>query len=1238
MGRLLRDITSDELDAWATNIAAMHTLPKLVRRLLDATTPNRSTQVDMPADGGVRLHGWDGIVRAETQTGFCPSGLSFWELTVQADRAKFDRDYFKRAPDPANSGATYVAVTARRFPGKRDWLEDKKRLHHWSDVRLYDAEDLTIWLERAPSVAAWFAETVLGRPLDEVTDAETFLTRWHKRTQPPLPWELVLTDREQYSRTLLDWLDRGEPRVIHLSADRRDEAMLFVTATLAQSEQHSSWLARTLIVESRLAWRYLMRQKLQEPLLLLPSFEGFEVGEAAECAGFVIVPLGPALPVGGEMPRLPPIAWRSLAKALTAHGWDRGDAWRLAKWSDGKLAILQRHCGYVEQREWIKHTPAAERLAFILVGAWNPRNSPDREVVEGLGANPDNLDLLCAELANREDVPVKRDGVLWRWAARHDVWQYLRRELLSNESLLDRFEKIIIDVLSRPNPMRGLSQEEALAVELRGDLCEHSGLLREGLASALEGLTSSDDVPAVVGSGRARVRRIVKRLLAPAWQHWDDIGPLLQYLANADPDAFLTAAESSLDCGDEGIASAPNHADLFRALACLAWRDEFIGRIVHLLVGIATLADNDSTRNGPLDTLFQLLHPWSAQSQSSVVQRIDLIRAIFVRRPAVGWRLGMKILEDFNESVPRAASGEAFVLALPPAYAAQDISGETIAQMNAVVDMLAERAGDDGDLWKELLDRVVALAAYKDQMAPTLIRRCLDHLEEVKSDVRDPMGRLWAVLRARMQWLKEHGEIWSADFGSLDGLTAYFEPRDPVVRAAQLLETDPDRWQRWKEDAQSAARLGSIVEELRRNVQSGTWVALQRMTVLLSEPSHQTLGELLATTSYAEELEAPMLDALDAAPMSVVALSFLAERAKHHDPAWRQQVLRQLVEEHRIDQAALLANTWPPSAELWGILDQLHSNLAIAYWRNIRILPAGSSLDERERAISGMLAAGNIAGAVSVASWPNIDVSTDTVTRVLAAWCDVVDAGTARLPDQHSLTRLFEHLDKGGSLDNDLSLRLELQGFKHLGREPRQMFDVLATDPEFFATLVTWIYKPEGESDESTEAARNRAANARAVLEAWGDVPGRELSSEEREEYLFAWASQALTLTRANGRLVSGVLEVARVLARAPAASDDVWPCLAARRLLDDQHIQHLSRALRSAKLELGSGRFWSPHLGGSEERKLAAGFHRDVQAIQSDWPRTAAVLRALADAYEESAEQAERLASSLGYPRVNGA
>lgn len=91
------DITSDDIEAWATQVSAGATLPTLVRRLLLATA--RVDRIDFRSDGGTRLGGWDGVVALRDGNAYAPQGISGWETTVVKARRKLDKDFATRADE-----------------------------------------------------------------------------------------------------------------------------------------------------------------------------------------------------------------------------------------------------------------------------------------------------------------------------------------------------------------------------------------------------------------------------------------------------------------------------------------------------------------------------------------------------------------------------------------------------------------------------------------------------------------------------------------------------------------------------------------------------------------------------------------------------------------------------------------------------------------------------------------------------------------------------------------------------------------------------------------------------------------------------------------------------------------------------------------------------------------------------------------------------------------------------------
>ena len=171
----------DPLDAsviinWSDTPDARHQLPALVRQLVMATA--KVSEIEMPSGSSVQTGGWDGLVVAESGNPWVAEGNSGWELSCNKDpRGKATSDYDKRTKDPRGedtANTTFVFVTSRRWPGKREWAKERREQGPWADVRALDVDNLVAWLEQAPEIAARFAgvigngSPVMGKILETV--------------------------------------------------------------------------------------------------------------------------------------------------------------------------------------------------------------------------------------------------------------------------------------------------------------------------------------------------------------------------------------------------------------------------------------------------------------------------------------------------------------------------------------------------------------------------------------------------------------------------------------------------------------------------------------------------------------------------------------------------------------------------------------------------------------------------------------------------------------------------------------------------------------------------------------------------------------------------------------------------------------------------------------------------------------------------------------------------------------
>lgn len=157
---------STALKLWAERRDARAGLPRLIRRLV-LPTANRMERLDFRADEGVQLKEWDGIVQVAQGSAFVSNGLSVRELNTRKDaRGRAEEDYATRSADPVGLNhphTSFVFVTARRWNGKEQWAEEKRRNGPLTYCVLTLVLFLFFW-----AVPAWAAPFVLvdGKPLE----------------------------------------------------------------------------------------------------------------------------------------------------------------------------------------------------------------------------------------------------------------------------------------------------------------------------------------------------------------------------------------------------------------------------------------------------------------------------------------------------------------------------------------------------------------------------------------------------------------------------------------------------------------------------------------------------------------------------------------------------------------------------------------------------------------------------------------------------------------------------------------------------------------------------------------------------------------------------------------------------------------------------------------------------------------------------------------------------------------
>ena len=1273
-----------DLEAWARRREAQGLLPGLVRRLVFAT--GRGVRELQFRDGeGVQLAGWDGIVRAaEDSLGnspFVPRGVSGWEMGVGVEpHRKAERDLRTRTekPEPLNPEATtFVFVTPCRWRKKTEvkekWTRRKTDDGPWHRVQVIDADDLVAWMEQAPAVHAWFSRRIGKTPRDSI-DLESYWQEWAGATRPPLTRRFLLAGREKEVRGIRNRL--GEPgQSFAIRTESRDEAVAVLYCVIRElsPDEAEQVLARSVVVESRDAFRQLTAFPTRLLLVPAPAVDARELVSAAAHAGHTVaVPLDEADAEDGDCVKLPRLWKDTTSEALREHGLELQQAYRMAALARRSLTAFRRRIASspgVQQPGWSKPSVSRTLLPALFAGSWYGTRAGDREVLARLGrCRYEEVQERVLRWSDGSDPAVRRRNDAWYLVSHGDAWRLLRRYLTRDD--LDRFAEIAVEVLGTHDPAFDVPLDQRWMAGAIGASAKYSSLLKNGLAKTLlvMGL-QEDNLPFATYSERDLSEQVVRKLLETAnqdWKIWASLSNQLRQLAEAAPDAFLDGVEKGLDGAKPALArlftddrstmfgSSP-HPGLLHALEILAWSQDYVGRVIPLLARLDHIDPGSTLRamNGhgsqsadrPLASLKGVFRSWQPQTSATLEQRLQLLDRLRERQSEVAWSVMLSMLpEMLGSSFPSARPAARDWAENPDRVATPH---EIVTTTKEIVARLREDAGCDAKRWTELLKHLHMLP-HDEHM------RVVEDLEKLSSQALTERARstIWEALRSlvarnRIQIRDpEHPDVprrprWAMPeerLVRLDEVRDHFAPRDPVARFGWLfrhnprLPDGPDVSETSREMRQAilcTERIKAISEIVHEAGLDG----LRQLASEVEDPyqAGKAAASVDAVIQFADEMLSRHLADPDQ-PMAVLALGYTAGQADEHGNDWVICQLRRACLGLSIDQRAAMLCVLPSTPETWRLAVDCGEATSLAYWRRLTV--HGIAPNHAAAAALELSKAGRpFAAADLLASQQsnNVAVPPTVIAEVLEAAVETepkYDRPTRGFSGFAYSTELLLTALLAAGFDKTRVARIEWALLPFVNRfdwSPRALHHLLSEDPGFFVQVVSRVYRAEEDEHEPRELDPQEKLQARAghsLLKSWRTVPAPPTSEHVNEAYLRAWISSAERALKDANRLAIGRYAIGEMLSGSPADPDGTWPCTPVREVIEKLASTKLEQGFEIGLYNSRGGGSKDPTDGGEQERRLVERYEGLATAVRFSHPRTARLLRRIADNYRHDAER----------------
>jgi transcriptional regulator with XRE-family HTH domain len=1257
----VRWVSAEDLADWANRTDGAVSLPTLLAFLVRATH-GTAVRLRFPADEGVRHPGWDGQTDANVASEYVPKGVTGWEISAQRSGIpeKAAKDYTKRTKEPTPiepATATYIFVTPRHWPDKDKWARTRKAEGPWRDVRVYDADDLVHWIEQTPAVGLWLA-TRLGKRPSGTRELDEVWEEWSRATQWPLTEELVLSDRDEAAAEVLRWL-RRKPSVLSLQATTTDEVVAFFHAALSElpGDLSKAYRARCLVATTAVAARAMANAPAPLILILTEPDPGL-AGSLAARGHFVLQAYDEGAAAGGTFRMLERPSREGIASALAGAGIAEARAEALARDSARNLAVLRRLIPAAPGRRprWAEDSPPRALLAALMAGGWDESVEADKARLAELADEP--YEAVVAALTpyvGQFDSPLQKVGSTWRVASPADAWMLLASNLTAAD--ITRFEAAAHSVLAAADPRFDLDPNERWMAAVRGVHPEYSGTLRHGIGQVLILVALWGDHVVTVPDARRRANVIVGRLLQDAdARRWWSLSDDFRLLAEASPDAFLSAIEDSLDKDDPpinalfghdqgGVFGAEHLSDLMWALEALAWSPDLMPRVTHVLARLDGL-DVKPRRysNGPLSSLRQLHLLWNPQTFASLDQRLRALDLIRLREPDTAWKLMLGILprgHDTSSPSPMPRWRDFSIDRVEPVT--RTLVGRGAV---AVSERLLADVGLSPTRWVVLLDRI-------GDLAPNPIT-FLDALEaaELRISAKNDRADLWNKLRAVLHHNRQFTEAeWSLPTEVLDRLEVLYDrfaPGDQLERIAWLFQQSvhlpnpsAEGWEAEERDVETARREAARELYAREGV-SGV-LALSRLS-----DAPGWLGKAL----YDAGLSAADVDLVVATAVRSgdsqergVAHGLIVSAFGDRGTEWGAEMIAKARSEHWGDAALMtILRALPTGRWVWDQVAAISGETESMYWKKIPRFRSSDDVVDVIYALRKLVDVGRarhalaLAGRGDKAALPS-NLLVELLQQALRQPLDADSDGNEATMFQHHVAETLGMLDERGNVDRNILITLEwnyLQLLAHSRRPPKVLLRALSEQPALFIQMLSAVFKPtEGSGvtepePSDPEQARAVATQAYRLLELWNRIPGAQDDGAIDGAALEAWIKEARILAKAAGREDFADSRIGHMLSASPMGADGAWPAEPVRDVLDLFRSKRMIEGFEIGKTNRRGVTTRAPRDGGALERDEASKYRAWAKAVTYEHPHTAKALDHLAERYEWEAkrhdEDAERL------------
>lgn len=1214
-------------------------LPELIRKLIIASCPI-FPELTIPIGTSIWKPGWDGKCITDSKYEYVPKGISLWEFGRDKDyKRKCNREYDKRTQqtneiDRLNS--TFVFITPRRWiaPLKSKWIETKKKTNEWKDIKIYDADDLELWLEQQPVVAHWLARK-LKLFTSHVESALEYWQRFINNETLVFTPELLISGRESEKSQIQEIiLALGQSKEIQSTSKSESICFFIASAISVDDNTTEKFFAKALVVSNKEDLKEILSTH-NELIVIYDSNENDALSDFEAKSNLLIKPVTFEVKCNGI--NIPIPKWGSFTESLKGIGIERTKAEALSRQCGRSFSVLKRILSDSPGRVgWNSGNDCTELIPIFLIQKFDDAVQGDKDVIEKFsrcGYEIYKEKLKRWSVIN--DAPIYQVTNHWRIVSSYDLMHVLAKYI--TEEHLRQFENVVFEVLGETDPALDLEPNMRYAAALFDKKRKFSSRLRDGISHSLlllavygesSGINVNIDI-------QTWVDRIVRRLLSrDEISFWQSVENKLVVLAEASPESFLFSFENSIkkspeiftelfDDKEYSLFSPSYHTHILWALELLAWNPNYLSRVVIILAKLFRLDKGSTLSNRPINSLRSIFLSWLPQTYADSKSRQKVIETLIEKEPEVAFEL-LKLL------VPK--SHDTGYYNQKPIYRMRDFNNLVVSRKEVyensefIQQKLIELAKSDARKWAEIVDFIDDFyAELRLIMINALIgiKKFEGELDVLRDTLREFIHRhemhsnqKWALKSDELALLKDF--FPSLIITIIDKCYWYFNVDYIEKSSHRSLSHDEsiDLLESKRQDAVNSVfneyGLSGILELVSRTTKS--W----------------EIGYHLADVKDYIDDEIFHLFLSDEGKPYSMTMGYINRKADLKGSDWIFEKLSSSLisgSAQKISEFFLSIN---PSSSLWNILNDQPPEVQDHYWQNIFKSPYGYRLrgNDLQFGIKTLNKYNRFPTSLKLIRYERKNVPYELVIEILEGIATGTHTEALEIDNgAWHISELFKRLDEEAVDSKKMQLLewyyLPILNNSHSDRPIKYLFKYIENDPSFFAELISWIYIPENRDPKEEmvnikkKDIASRAKNAHELIESCCCLAGMNDSEEINSEYLLNWIYSAISECKKRDREKRGFYEIGKLFGRLSVCCNH-WPHPELCEIIEKFDHEEINKGFVLGVINgKGTEAHIRPVSNGSPERATAQKYRNLSQGICHQFPIVSSLLNEVASHYE---------------------